>query len=71
MAAYKEYVGQLDLNGPTIFAPVIKKVVNMARQYKDGSKYIVHLLMTDGRLEDVEPTKQVKAVAEDFTDLPV
>ncbi len=47
------------LYGPTNFAPVITHVADIARQFRDGSKYFILLIITDGIITDMPQTKNV------------
>ncbi|XP_034232140.1 copine-9-like isoform X2 [Thrips palmi] len=60
LETYHKSLRKLDglMSGPTYFAPGLSKVIAMARQFTDGSKYFVHLLLTDGNLHDLKETKQ-------------
>lgn len=60
--AYHETLQNIELSGPTYFAPVIRQVINLAKQYCDGSHYFVLLILTDGTVDDWIETK--KAVIE-------
>ncbi|XP_037082721.1 copine-8-like, partial [Pollicipes pollicipes] len=56
--AYERCLPQVQLFGPTNFAPVIRHVANFARQYRDGSQYFILLIITDGVITDMPQTKQ-------------
>ncbi|XP_037092088.1 copine-8-like [Pollicipes pollicipes] len=58
VAAYQKCLPQIQLYGPTNFAPVINHVANFARQYRDGSQYFILLIITDGVITDMPQTKQ-------------
>lgn len=58
VAAYERCLPQIQLYGPTNFAPVINHVANFARQYRDGSQYFILLIITDGVITDMPQTKQ-------------
>ncbi|XP_063953794.1 copine-8-like isoform X1 [Lytechinus pictus] len=55
--AYKSCISQVQLYGPTNFAPVINHVARFAQQYPDGSNYFILLIITDGVISDMEMTK--------------
>jgi len=57
LAAYKACIGQIQLYGPTNFAPTIRHVANIARQFTDGSQYFILLILTDGVISDMPQTK--------------
>lgn len=64
----KQYWNQLNtvqLSGPTYFAPVIKNLISIAKDFQDGKHYFVLLIITDGLITDIVRTKQavVKASA--------
>lgn len=48
---------------PTYFAPVIRNLVNHAYDRKGGSHYFILLILTDGNLNDMEPTKDAIVAA--------
>ncbi|XP_026284158.1 copine-9 [Frankliniella occidentalis] len=58
LKSYHDAVPRLSMSGPTHLAPGLRKIVNVARNYKDGSKYLVHLLLTDGDIHDPQETKE-------------
>jgi hypothetical protein len=52
---------KLHFSGPTRFSPVIKKATDIAKSYEctqDKQKYTVLLIITDGRIDDMEETKK-------------
>lgn len=57
--AYRYCINQVQLYGPTNFAPVIKHVVNIAQNIRDGSGYFILLILTDGVITDMPETIQV------------
>ena len=59
LAAYKSCISQIQLYGPTNFAPTINHVANIARQFRDGSQYFILLILTDGVISDMPQTKTV------------
>ena len=59
LAAYKSCISQVQLYGPTNFAPTINHVANIARQFRDGSQYFILLILTDGVISDMPQTKTV------------
>ena len=57
LRAYLTSLQQVQLYGPTNFAPVINHVANFARAYEaDGKQYFVLLILTDGIITDMEKT---------------
>ncbi|XP_063215609.1 copine-8-like isoform X2 [Bacillus rossius redtenbacheri] len=56
--AYKKCIRQIQLYGPTNFAPVINHVAKFAETYTDGSQYFILLIITDGAITDMVHTKQ-------------
>ena len=57
LRAYLTSLQQVQLYGPTNFAPVINHVANFARAYHaDGKQYFVLLILTDGIITDMEKT---------------
>ena len=84
LAAYFNSLNNVQLYGPTNFAPVIKHVANFASAYQnDPTNYFVLLILTDGIITDLEETKRAIIAAsslplsliiigvgdEDFTDM--
>ncbi|KAI9144384.1 Copine-domain-containing protein [Paraphysoderma sedebokerense] len=70
MAAYQNCIRNVQLYGPTNFAPVIRKMSAIARLASDSgqcSKYFVLLIITDGEITDFEDT--VEAII-DASELP-
>ncbi|XP_067010984.2 copine-8 [Anabrus simplex] len=68
LQAYKNCIRQVQLYGPTNFSPVISQVARTARDYQDGSKYFILLIITDGIITDMPQT--TKAIVE-ASDLPL
>nr|CAD7463054.1 unnamed protein product [Timema tahoe] len=58
LEAYKSCIRQIQLFGPTNFAPVINHVAKFAESYSDGSQYFILLIITDGVITDMVQTKQ-------------
>ena len=69
MAAYNKSLHSVQLYGPTIFSSVIRHVTRFARAYQnDPSNYFVLLIITDGIITDLDPTKSAII---DASDLPL
>merc|ERR1712243_309574 len=69
MAAYNNSLHNVQLYGPTIFSSVIRHVTRFARAYQnDPSNYFVLLIITDGIITDLDPTKSAII---DASDLPL
>jgi len=62
LAAYRNCLMQVQLHGPTNFAPVINHVARFARSYKDGDSYFILLILTDGEITDMPQTTQVSCL---------
>lgn len=58
LAAYRGCIRQIQLSGPTNFAPVINHVAKFANAYRDGSSYFILLILTDGVITDMPQTTQ-------------
>lgn len=61
IAAYYNTVRNVQLNGPTNFAPIINNTARMARdcvQSGGASQYFVLLIITDGIISDMPRTKE-------------
>eukprot|EP01117_Protostelium_nocturnum_P014927 TRINITY_DN5737_c0_g1_i1.p1 TRINITY_DN5737_c0_g1~~TRINITY_DN5737_c0_g1_i1.p1 ORF type:complete len:440 (+),score=122.73 TRINITY_DN5737_c0_g1_i1:620-1939(+) len=56
LESYSQSFTQLRLSGPTHIAPLIKKVCSLAEKRKDGTKYFVLLIITDGTINDMGAT---------------
>ena len=57
LSAYRSCISQIQLYGPTCFAPSINHVAKVARNFIDGSQYFILLIVTDGIITDMEQTK--------------
>ncbi|XP_033644541.1 copine-8-like [Asterias rubens] len=57
MQAYQNCIRQVQLYGPTNFAPIINHVAQFAKAYPDGSNYFILLIITDGVISDMDMTK--------------
>jgi len=57
--AYRNCINQVQLYGPTNFAPVINHVAKIAQNNRDGSGYFILLILTDGVITDMPDTIQV------------
>ena len=59
MAAYNNSLYNVQLYGPTNFAPVIRHVSKFANAYQnDPSNYFILLIITDGIITDLAETKK-------------
>ncbi|XP_063221686.1 copine-8-like isoform X2 [Bacillus rossius redtenbacheri] len=56
LEAYHNCVRQVQLYGPTNFAPVINHVARFASTFKNGSAYFILLILTDGVITDMPQT---------------
>ncbi|RZF42501.1 hypothetical protein LSTR_LSTR004420 [Laodelphax striatellus] len=56
LEAYRTSLRQIQLYGPTNFAPVIRHVTQFAQTYQDGSRYFILLILTDGVITDMNET---------------
>jgi len=67
LAAYHNSLINVQLYGPTNFAPVIRHVARFAQAYRnDASNYFVLLIITDGIITDFEETKRSIISASDL-----
>ena len=57
LSAYKDCIHKIELFGVTNFAPTINHVIKVARNFLDGSQYFILLIITDGKITDMEETK--------------
>ncbi|XP_033745758.1 copine-8-like isoform X3 [Pecten maximus] len=58
LQAYYNSLKNVQLYGPTNFAPVINHVARFATAVRDGSNYFVLLIITDGVITDMPQTMQ-------------
>lgn len=58
MEMYRSSLLQVELSGPTYFAPIIEKALATAHQSKmqGSSVYQVLLIITDGEIHDMDKT---------------
>lgn len=56
--AYQNCLVNVQLYGPTYFAPCINHVARFAAAKRDGSEYFILLIITDGVINDMELTKR-------------
>ena len=54
--AYYGAVNYVQLYGPTYFGPIIKKVINIIKDEYDNLKYHILLILTDGKIDDIDDT---------------
>jgi hypothetical protein len=67
LEAYRSCLPNVQLCGPTNFAPTINHVAGIARSFKeDGSQYFVLLIITDGIITDIRQTKAAIVAASDL-----
>ncbi|XP_068774606.1 copine-5 [Struthio camelus] len=58
LEAYHKSLKNVQLYGPTNFAPVVNHVARSAAAVPDGSQYFVLLIITDGVISDMAQTKE-------------
>jgi len=59
VGAYTNAIRQIQLYGPTNFAPIIRQTAAMARQQDiNSNEYFVLLIITDGVITDMDATKR-------------
>nr|KAG5706037.1 hypothetical protein BaRGS_028146 [Batillaria attramentaria] len=63
LQAYQSALPNIQLYGPTNFAPVINHVARFATATRDGSSYFVLLIITDGEITDMQQTKNAIVMA--------
>lgn len=66
--AYANVVPTVNMNGPTLFQPLIEKAILRARSFnvtQENQKYLVLLILTDGVLNDPEATIAALQAASD------
>nr|XP_056707886.1 copine-9 isoform X2 [Euleptes europaea] len=63
LESYFQSLRTVQLYGPTNFAPVINLVAQSAGEVSDGSQYYVLLIITDGVISDMTPTKEAIVAA--------
>lgn len=69
MEAYRECLKRVQLSGPTHFAPVINREIEIARTAQDGKDYFILLILTDGEIHDMPDTKKVLFLLTQLFDL--
>ena len=57
LAAYRSCINKVELYGPTYFSPTIYHVARVAANFLNGSQYHIILIITDGKITDMEETK--------------
>ncbi|XP_033106562.1 copine-8-like isoform X2 [Anneissia japonica] len=57
LGAYRNCIPQVQLHGPTNFAPIINRVARDASGFMNGSNFFVLLIITDGIISDMDFTK--------------
>ncbi|XP_071960643.1 copine-8-like [Antedon mediterranea] len=57
IGAYRNCLPQIQLHGPTNFAPIINRVARDAQAFMNGSNFFVLLIITDGIISDMDFTK--------------
>ena len=67
---YKRCINQVQLYGPTNFAPTIRETTRMAQEHVDGSNYFILLILTDGVITDMNQTIDAIVTAS-FTPLSI
>ena len=60
LLVHRNCIRQIQLYGPTNFAPCIKHVADLAAQNQNGDHYYVLLIVTDGVITDMPQTKEVR-----------
>ncbi|CAG7833487.1 unnamed protein product [Allacma fusca] len=66
LEAYRHCLTQIQLYGPTNFAPIIKNVATIASNSKAGQDYYVLVIITDGVISDMAKTKKEIVAASSF-----
>ncbi|CAL4147494.1 unnamed protein product, partial [Meganyctiphanes norvegica] len=56
--AYYASLSRVQLYGPTNFAPIINHVARFAASNRQGDKYFILLILTDGIITDMQMTKE-------------
>jgi hypothetical protein len=54
--AYHAAFNYVQLFGPTYFGPIIKEVINIIKNEYNNLKYHILLILTDGRIDDIDDT---------------
>lgn len=58
LSSYQRCAQNVQLYGPTYFAPIINHVASIAAQSRTGSEYFILLMLTDGIIDDMFATKE-------------
>lgn len=56
IATYKQRVSQVQMMGPTKFAPIIQQFRRLVEDCKDSKMYFVAMIVTDGEIHDMAET---------------
>ena len=54
--AYYEAINYVQLFGPTFFGPIIKAVIDIIKNEYNNLKYHILLILTDGKIDDIDET---------------
>ena len=53
---YHNSIKKVELYGPTLFGPIIRKVIEMIKEENDKTKYNILMILTDGIIDDIDNT---------------
>ena len=59
MNTYSQAISNLELAGPTYFAPILKEAFSAAKNITQGYCYQILLIITDGEIHDMAATKDL------------
>lgn len=65
---YKQTLPTITLSGPTLFAPILRFMIDIVKQRIQYTIYNIFLIITDGDIHDMEETKSLIV---DASDLPL
>lgn len=57
MNVYAQALQNMEFAGPTYFAPILEQAFNAAKGLTNSYSYMVLLILTDGAIHDMAPTK--------------
>lgn len=56
LAAYRSIASQVQMSGPTNFAPVFRKAIEMVERAAKAKQYYILFILTDGEIHDMKET---------------
>ena len=63
---YRSQLAQISLSGPTLFAPILKQMIEIAKSRLSMMCYNVMLILTDGEIHDMGDTVDLICQAAEY-----